>query len=754
MNGALNRLNINTVAITAKMLMRCNLIRLRGVFAKAILRAQLGSPGMSSVFAALVAVLGSRLPVVAQLVVARLVAQWRAAYSNQDRVLCFATARFLAHLFNQQVITELLLLELLSTCLLDPSDGSVELAVVTLGECTVLLSEKSPKAVEVVFQRLRDVLHDGELSRRVQVLIGEVMDKRRKQLDADVLEQSLDMLEEEDVITHFVSLEENEELDLQYECNAFHFDPKYEENERIYEQIKRDILGADASEPPITEPFSNDPDEAAQGNNESLKNVTLTASGKDLQVPLKTTDMTESDLIDFRRTVYLTTMSGLTYEEWAHKLLRLMKKHPGKELHLCQMIIECCSQEKTFYSSYGLLAQRFCLINKTYVSKFEELFASQYGTIHRLDTRKIRNIASLYASLLASDVLPWSLFELVRIVEEETTSSSRIFLKILFQEIHKTLGAKALKEKILAVEEGGHLNGVFPTDTADNARFSINFFTSIGLGNLTDDLREKLKTIPVNLPEVTGADDGASASSSSLSSSSLSSSSLSSSSGSEGHPDAREETSHRDEDSAMGKRDQSQLSVAPSDRPAKARRRGLDSGSYQASGKPRSPSVSREESEEHSPVYRSNERRRGSQERSEELRHLPPSSEARPETARSADKMRRELGQREEEMRRRRKSSRDSDRRGWERRRSSRASRRRSRRRYDYSSDESDDDNRGRRRGGERSESDDEYRRERRYHDSDDDSYERRHDRSRRYRDNEDREDRAYRRERSRSRYR
>ena len=36
--------------------------------------------------------------------------------------------------------------------------------------------------------------------------------------------------------------------------------------------------------------------------------------------------------------------------------------------------------------------------------------------------------------------------------------------------------------------------GLFPKDNPKNTRFAVNFFTSIGLGGLTDDLREFLKT--------------------------------------------------------------------------------------------------------------------------------------------------------------------------------------------------------------------------------------------------------------------
>jgi len=45
------------------------------------------------------------------------------------------------------------------------------------------------------------------------------------------------------------------------------------------------------------------------------------------------------------------------------------------------------------------------------------------------------------------------------------------------------------------------LEGIFPKDTVQNARFAINFFTSIGLGALTEDLREFLKNAPKLLLE-------------------------------------------------------------------------------------------------------------------------------------------------------------------------------------------------------------------------------------------------------------
>ena len=46
-----------------------------------------------------------------------------------------------------------------------------------------------------------------------------------------------------------------------------------------------------------------------------------------------------------------------------------------------------------------------------------------------------------------------------------------------------------------------YLGGLFPKDNVANARFAINFFTSIGLGAITEDLREFIKDAPKLLLE-------------------------------------------------------------------------------------------------------------------------------------------------------------------------------------------------------------------------------------------------------------
>ncbi len=73
------------------------------------------------------------------------------------------------------------------------------------------------------------------------------------------------------------------------------------------------------------------------------------------------------------------------------------------------------------------------MINKVYQENFEKCFVQQYSMIHRLETNKLRNVAKFFAHLLGTDALPWHVLAYIRLTEEDTTSSSRIFIKILFQ---------------------------------------------------------------------------------------------------------------------------------------------------------------------------------------------------------------------------------------------------------------------------------------------------------------------------------
>jgi pre-mRNA-splicing factor CWC22 len=67
-------------------------------------------------------------------------------------------------------------------------------------------------------------------------------------------------------------------------------------------------------------------------------------------------DATETNLVALRRVIYLTIQSSLDFEECVHKMLKIELK-PGQEVELCNMILDCCAQQRTYEKFFGLMAQ-------------------------------------------------------------------------------------------------------------------------------------------------------------------------------------------------------------------------------------------------------------------------------------------------------------------------------------------------------------------------------------------------------------
>lgn len=64
------------------------------------------------------------------------------------------------------------------------------------------------------------------------------------------------------------------------------------------------------------------------------------------------------------------------------------------------------------------------------------------------------------------------------------------------QELSEHLGIRLLNERLSDPTMQDSFESIFPRDTPKNMRFAINFFTSIGLGGITENLREYLKNMP------------------------------------------------------------------------------------------------------------------------------------------------------------------------------------------------------------------------------------------------------------------
>ena len=188
-------------------------------------------------------------------------------------------------------------------------------------------------------------------------------------------------------------------------------------------------------------------------------------------------------------------MSSIDFEEACHKLMKI-NLPAGQESELPSMIVECCSQEKTYSKFFGLLGERFAKLNRLWVTEFETSFEHYFTTIHRFETNRLRNIARFWGHMFSSDATGWHVLSIIHLNEEETTSSSRIFIKILIQDLSEALGMAKLQSRLQDPLQRPYFEGLFPLDSPRNTRFSINYFTSIGMGGLTEEMREHLKNAP------------------------------------------------------------------------------------------------------------------------------------------------------------------------------------------------------------------------------------------------------------------
>ncbi|KAI1330403.1 hypothetical protein F5Y16DRAFT_408630 [Xylariaceae sp. FL0255] len=477
-NGLINKVNTGNIKHIVPELFNENLIRGRGLFCRSIMKAQAASLPFTPVLAAMAAIVNTKLPQVGELFVKRLVMQFRKGFRRNDKPVAISSTTFIAHLVNQQVVHEMVAAQMLLLLLQKPTDDSVEIAVGLTKAVGQHLEEMNPAIGRAVFDQFRNILHEADIDKRTQYMI-EVLFQVRKDgyKDDPAIREELDLIEEEDQITHRVELDATH--DVEDGLNIFKFDPDWEENEAAYKRLKAEILGEGSDD----EDDDDDEDESSEEEEDEE------------QKAMEIKDQSNTDLVNLRKTIYLTIMSSMDPEESVHKLLKI-NLPAGQEQELPSMVVECCAQEKTYTKFFGLIGERFAKLNRVWTDLFEQAFQNKYETIHRHDTNQLRNIARFFGHLFGSDAIGWHALSVIHLNEDETTSASRIFIKILFQEISEELGMPKLQARMRDDTMQPNFEGLFPRDNARNIRFSINYFTSIGMGALTEEMREFLANMP------------------------------------------------------------------------------------------------------------------------------------------------------------------------------------------------------------------------------------------------------------------
>lgn len=479
-NGLINKVNVSNIKFIVPELFGENLVRGRGLFCRSIMKAQAASLPFTPIYAAMAAIVNTKLPQVGELLLSRLVVQFRKAFKRNDKAVCISSTTFIAHLCNQQVVHEMLAAQILLLLLHKPTDDSVEIAVGLTREVGQHLEEMSGPIALAVFDQFRNILHEADIDKRVQYMIEVLFQVRKDRYkDNPAVKDELDLVEEEDQITHRLGLDD--EIETQDGLNIFKYDEQWEEHQEAYARLKAEILGEGSDD--------EDEDDSDVSSDED--------EDEEKQMDIK--DQSNTDLVNLRRTIYLTIMSSIDFEECCHKLMKISLP-AGLEHELPSMIIECCSQERTYSKFYGLIGERFAKINRLWSDLFEAAFAKYYDTIHRYETNRLRNIARFFGHMISTDAIGWHVMSIIHMNEEETTSSSRIFVKILFQDLGEHLGLPKLRDQMKDEVLQPSFEGLFPLDNPRHTRFSINYFTSIGFGILTEGMREHLQNLPKPAP--------------------------------------------------------------------------------------------------------------------------------------------------------------------------------------------------------------------------------------------------------------
>lgn len=87
-------------------------------------------------------------------------------------------------------------------------------------EVGLFLAEHSPKANNTVFERFRAVLHEGAISKRCQYMIEVLFQVRKDKFkDNPTIPEGLDLVEEEEQITHKIMLDDS--LEVQESLSEF-----------------------------------------------------------------------------------------------------------------------------------------------------------------------------------------------------------------------------------------------------------------------------------------------------------------------------------------------------------------------------------------------------------------------------------------------------------------------------------------------------------------------------------------------------
>ena len=518
--GAVNRVSSSTIPECVVDLLRGNIERGRGLFAKAVMSTQEANTELSPVLASFVSVVNKEFPDVVRLLLKRLVIQWRRYYRRQHYSGVSATSKFLASLFLFGVIDEGLLLQMLSTLLCQDSISEFDIDVTSclFRESFKGLEERNPQAFYAILEPMRDLLHADPkiLTHRSESVVSALFEAvkiwQQEKQTQPVIPKELALVPEEDWCPHDIDFMD-EELgangtfgNLEGTLDRFQYDANFDAEEREYEQKKIALLGELAKEP-IEEPANMDDDgigdwidDSEEENNNADDNVATNGVHEEGGADVEDDGPTKEELaaaraivayetrkddadrklwtemegmfaptaelfpmreeVTIRKNIVMALQSSLRASEAAHKLMKGLVE--GSEPIVTSMIIEACCEQRSYDPRFGLIAGEICSSRVTFQRLYALLLRYRYATMDStaMSEKNIDVYARIYAHLFASDCVSWETFEIFNIPASDV--SQRTFLASFLRHLMNTMGVGPLLERFRHRNMKMKLRGLFP----------------------------------------------------------------------------------------------------------------------------------------------------------------------------------------------------------------------------------------------------------------------------------------------------
>ncbi|CAR21779.1 U2-type spliceosomal complex subunit CWC22 [Lachancea thermotolerans CBS 6340] len=412
----------------------------------------------SEILAALTSLLNAHIPQLGELLIEETTSRFLNAFKTHNSKGCYAMAALIAELFNYEVLHEILILQILHLLMEGVNVDSACLAMFVLSKCGRQLMLVAKTAHDLAFESLRKFFQENKVERAVYRRFEDLFDLRKRNYPQ--LSKRIHLPDHETVTHTFLLDLESSTPSSDESLEEFRYDRNFMEKESEIETLRSKLFaleGTDAT-----------PDE---------------------QRPAE--DKTQSRELEMKKKIYLTLKGSLSGDEAAHKILKY--KFPDSEKKaVVDILVTACSQETTYSKFYGIVAERLCSSHKSWKAAFGQSFHDNYSAVDEFQANQVRNMGKFWGHILASDYLGFEVFESVHMNANETSSAGRVYLKFLFQELVLDLSIDTLQARLDEPYIQPFLVNLFPKDDAEKSRFSINYFTAIGLGRLTEGMRQAL----------------------------------------------------------------------------------------------------------------------------------------------------------------------------------------------------------------------------------------------------------------------